>query len=109
MQWQNNGDKKESQMSKRITDEEIFRFSLYCSLSVAKLETPKNRNKDHWSTESLVYLNRRLEEEKTEFREAFMSGKSKADMIDELKDIINISLMIWDNLENIPENTESNI
>jgi NTP pyrophosphatase (non-canonical NTP hydrolase) len=87
-------------MKKRIADEETLRFTYYFIFALEKLESPKNKNKEHWFDQSLVYLNRRLEEEKTEFREAFMEGKSKEDMIDELKDIINLSLMIWDKLEN---------
>ncbi|MDA3809632.1 MAG: hypothetical protein PF518_04800 [Spirochaetaceae bacterium] len=96
-------------MKKRITDEEIFRFSYYCSQAVAKLETPKNSGKEHWLNQSMVYLNKRLREEENEFREAFMTGQSKDDMIDELKDIINLSLMLWDKVENISENSELNI
>lgn len=92
-------------MSKRITFDEILRFAHYHAHAIDKLESPKNKNKEHWLDQSIVHLNRRLEEEKTEFREAFMEGKSKDDMIDELKDIINLSLMIWDKLENnISEN-----
>jgi hypothetical protein len=56
-----------------------------------------------------ITSNKRLREEENEFREAFMTGQSKDDMIDELKDIINLSLMLWDKVENISENSELNI
>lgn len=86
--------------SPRLTGDEKRRFISYFLLAIMKLETPKNKNKDHWATESLIYLNKRLTEETAEFREALMKSKSKSDRIDELKDIINIALMLWDNLEN---------
>jgi hypothetical protein len=96
--------------SPRITGNEKRRFISYFLKSVKKLESPKNKNKDHWSTQSLVYLSKRLREEENEFREAFMRGHCKSDMIDELKDIINFALMLWDNLENnSAENNELDI
>lgn len=95
----------------RITESEKERFLRYIRLSLDKLESPKNRKKSHWLDCKLAYLEDRLTEEKAEYDEARTSNGEDSISVeeylaltDELKDIINLSLMIWDKLENVCEN-----
>lgn len=80
----------------RITDEERARFHKYLDAAIDKLNSPKNCQKPHWSTQSTKSLLVHFNEETKELNEA-IDYEDPYEIIDESNDVINIALMIIDN------------
>ena len=89
----------------RLTKSNIVKFHGILDDCINKLNTEKNRNKPHWSEHSIKELRDMLLVESYElnhivnkYKEHPLDEALRKDIKEELKDIINISLMLWDNL-----------
>lgn len=86
----------------RITDEERARFHKYLDCSIDKMNSPKNCQKPHWSTQFVEDLFDHLEKEVRELGFEVKMYSNDEKIIDESDDVINIAMMIIDNLTEKP-------
>ncbi len=84
-------------MDSRVTKEFRDKAHRLLDESLDKLNTPKNRMKEHWSSNSIEELRDLEIAELWELNHAINHDPTK--IKGELKDLINIALMIWDNLD----------
>lgn len=84
---------------REITNTEITQFLGFASDSIKKLSSPKNSKKEHWSKVPIPRLWKQLRIEMYELEEAISTGEVK-NIINECKDVINISFFIWWNCVN---------
>ena len=82
----------------RITDSERERFHNYLDEAIDKLNSPKNANKMHWSTQTVQHLQKQINIENAELECAVDMCYLVRDIESESFDLINLNLMIIDNL-----------
>lgn len=82
----------------RITKKERDRFHKYIDKSIDKLNSKKNSNKMHWSTQSIKHLQKLVNIENAELSCAVEMTYFNCDIETECYDLINLNLMIIDNL-----------
>lgn len=83
----------------RVTKEERERFHDILDTCIDKMNNHKNKNKIHWSELSDEILTRMISIEEKELELAVFTFSVDSDITNELKDIINESLMLFDNIE----------
>jgi len=81
----------------RVTDKEKEEFHTLLKLSLSKLESPKNKDKEHWSELDLYKLRDMLLIEMQELNYAVNHGDG-LDANSEIDDIINIACFFKHNL-----------
>lgn len=79
----------------RVTPKERLEFHMLVDIAIAKLENPKNKDKGHWSTKSILVLQKMLMVEAFELDLAIAMNSG---IEDECDDIINFALFIKHNL-----------
>lgn len=78
----------------RIKNHERLRLVSYASEAIDKLESNKNKGKDHWLRDSYEYMLQRLKEEVSELNDA----ETIEEKISEINDILNFSMFLKDKL-----------
>ena len=84
-------------MRDKVSPEERGRFQSFLTRAINKLDSEKNRKKDHWETASIAELDLMLDVEKKELSLAIFAGLDEA-IRQECYDIINLAMMILDNV-----------
>lgn len=82
----------------RITPEERARFHKIVDDSIDKMNSPKNRDKEHWKDYPDYILQQMINVENAELELAIIADLGLDSIKSENYDLINLNLMMIDNL-----------
>jgi hypothetical protein len=88
----------EKSPEERVTPKERQRFHKILDDSIDKMNSPKNANKMHWSTQTIQHLQKLSNIESAELDCAVFMGYFGKDIESENFDLINLNMMMVDNL-----------